>query len=86
MNAPIQSPGAAYAACLAALERRFGWLRHALFQKGGNVSRLRLHEQTLWHARTAAVDRFNRIGELPSPARRARAYERLTAELEARGR
>ncbi len=68
--------------CYGALERRFGWLKHELFLKAGNVAALKPHEQILWHGRAAAVNRFNRIGELRDPLKRDRAYQRLTKELE----
>lgn len=74
------------ASCLAAIDRRFGWLKHELLLKGGNVARLKQHEQILWHGRTEVVNRFNRIGEIRDNDKRVRAYQKLTRELERRGR
>ena len=83
---PVALAQATRATCLAAIERRFGWLKHELFLKGGNVARLKQHEQILWHGRTDVVNRFNRIGEIRDKAKRERAYQKLTHELEQRGR
>lgn len=69
-------------ACRAAIEKRFGWLKLILLRAaGGNVSALPLHQQVLWRGREKVVAEFNRIGELPDFARRARAYQKLIREL-----
>jgi hypothetical protein len=67
--------------CLAALERRFGWLRLELARAGGNLSALPRHYQVLWYGRQRAVGRFNAAGQERDARRRESAYQRLAKEL-----
>jgi hypothetical protein len=77
---PILRAEAAQRACLAAIDDRFGWLKRLIAIHGGSLEDLRPHEKQLWYARQSVVASYNRIGQLPRPERRERAYERLALE------
>ncbi len=68
--------------CRAAIHARFGWLLTELERVNGNLSALPDHKQTLWYGRARVVRRFNRIGDERDFCKRAKAYQRLTKELE----
>lgn len=72
-------------ACVRALEERFGWLRDELYaEHAGNVSQLEPHKQILWGAREKAVQRLNRISQVPDLELRERKYRKLAKDLKAR--
>lgn len=72
------------AECRRAIDKRFGWLLQELERSNGNLSSLSAHQQLLWQGREWVVRRFNRIGLERDFAKRARAYQKLTRELERR--
>jgi hypothetical protein len=65
----------------AAMEKRFGWLKHKLLLAHGNLASLEDHEQVLWRWREKAVGEFNRIGQMRDEQRKIRDYRKLWLEL-----
>jgi len=69
--------------CREALKRRFGWLWTELSKAGGNVLRLKPHEQVLWRGREKAIGEFNRIGKIRGNEQlQVRLYRKLWLELQ----
>ena len=66
--------------CRAAIEDRFGWLKRRLAEVNGNLSLLRVQEQSLWYGRQQMIARYHGIHHY-KPERQEKAYDRLTKEI-----
>lgn len=68
-------------ACLSALDKRFGWLKRELEQRGGNLNALEEHKKLLWYWREKAVATYNHTSKIRDADKRSKAYRKLWIEL-----